>query len=55
MRQELLFPQAQILSVSGHVATTLDHLTNQLILRQPHGHDTSAATLSALIAQRWQL
>jgi hypothetical protein len=43
----------QILSVSGHVAATLNHLPNQLILRQPRGNRVqSRAALSALIAQR---
>jgi hypothetical protein len=30
--------RTQILSVGGHVAASLDHLSNQLILREPHGN-----------------
>src|SRR5258708_20694393 len=44
---------AQIFAVSGHVAATLDHLTNQLILCQSHRHSVECrATLSALFAER---
>jgi hypothetical protein len=32
------FRRTQILSVSRHVAASLDHLSNQLILREPHGN-----------------
>src|SRR6266853_338759 len=45
--------RTQILSVGGHVAAALDHLSNQLILRQPHGHRVERrAALSPLIAER---
>src|SRR6266446_2162355 len=30
--------RAQILAVRRHVAASLDHLSNQLILREPHGN-----------------
>src|ERR1700683_569498 len=44
---------AQILAVRGHVATTLDHLTNQLILRQPDSYGVERwSALSALIVER---
>jgi hypothetical protein len=46
------FRRAQILAIRGHVATTLDDLTNQLILSQPHGNGVECrAALSALIVQ----
>jgi hypothetical protein len=33
--QRRRFRRTQILSVGGHVASTLDHLTNELILVEP--------------------
>src|SRR5260370_4897588 len=43
--------RAQILAISWHVAATLDHLPNQLILSQPHGNGVECRpALSALIA-----
>ena len=44
--------RAQILAIRGHVAAALNHLANQLIVRQSHGHRVqSRAALSALIVQ----
>src|ERR1035437_970553 len=44
---------AKILAVRGHVAAALNHLTNQLILCQPHGHSVERwSALSALIVER---
>src|ERR1700720_673469 len=43
----------EILAISGHVAATLDHLTNELILCKPPGHCVqSRAALAALFAER---
>src|SRR5580704_2030351 len=47
------FRGAQILAVGRHVAATLDHLSNQLILRQAYSHGVQSRTaLSALVAER---
>jgi hypothetical protein len=32
------FRRTQILPICRHVAASLDHLSNQLILREPHGN-----------------
>src|ERR1700691_5206132 len=47
------FRRTQILAVRGHIAAALDHLPNQLILRQTSGHGIqSRSALSALIVER---
>jgi len=37
--------RTQILSVGGHVAASLDHLSNQLILREPHRNAVERGSL----------
>ncbi len=45
--------RTQILSVCRHIATTLNHLTDQLILREPHRHLIESRTaLSTRFAKR---
>src|ERR1700720_1109514 len=45
--------RAQVLAVRRHVPAPLDHLPDELILRQSHRHSVqSRATLSALVAER---
>src|SRR5258708_32638681 len=36
--------RAQILAVRRHVATALDHLADELVLRQPHRHTVEGRT-----------
>ena len=45
--------RTQILSVSGHVAASLDHLSNQLILREPYGNAVErGSSLPAKVSER---
>src|SRR6266852_2563835 len=47
------FSGAQIFAICRHVASTLDHLPNQLVLGQPYSHGVeSRAAPSALVAER---
>jgi hypothetical protein len=46
------FRRTQILSVSRHVAASLDHLSDQLVLRKPQGNVVKRrASLSAEFAE----
>src|SRR5690348_14342986 len=47
------FRWTQILSIGGHVSASLDHLSNQLILREPYGNTVERRTsLSAEFTER---
>ncbi len=46
------FRRAQVLSVSGHVPASLDHLADQLVLREPHSNAVQGGTsLPAAVSQ----
>src|SRR6185295_889601 len=45
--------RTEVLPVRGHVAAALNHLSNQLILREAHGHTIeTGTTLGAGVAER---
>src|SRR6267154_3242679 len=45
--------RAQILCVRGHVATTLNHLANELVLCEPQGNTVEGgASLPAYVSER---
>src|SRR5260370_33898890 len=47
------FRRIQVFSVGRHVAASLDHLTDELVLREPHGNALHSRTsFSATISQR---
>src|SRR5260370_23192366 len=46
------FRRIQVFSVGRHVAASLDHLTDELVLREPHGNAVQSRTsFSATISQ----
>src|SRR6266852_8684551 len=47
------FRWTQVFSVGGHVAASLDHLADELVLREPHGNAVQSRTsFSATISKR---
>ena len=45
--------RTQVLSIGRHVAATLDHLADELVLREPYGNTVESRTsLSTLVAKR---